>query len=106
MATTTTTTRTTSRTASAALATMTTTTATAAEAPARRASPVPRALRAKVGPLLLESYAFMDSPVFKQKNIERELFDNVEPQLPLTSWYQPTRGEAIDETMSHAPQLM
>ncbi len=104
MATTTTTTRTTSRTASAAAATMTTTTAT--DAPARRASPVPRALRAKVEPLLLESYAFMDSPVYKQKNIERELFDYVEPQLPLTSWYQPTRDEAIDETMSHAPQLM
>jgi RNA polymerase primary sigma factor len=93
MAVTTTTTRTTSRTDPAA-------------APPRRAAPVPRALRAKVEPLLAESYAFMDSPVFKQKNIERELFDYVEPQLPLTSWYQPTRDEAIDETMAHAPQLM
>src|SRR3954454_14550769 len=93
------------------MATMTTTTRTTsrtdpdAQTAARR-SPVPRALRAKVEPLLLESYAFMDSPVFKQKNIERELFDYVEPALPLTSWYQPTRDEAIDETMAHAPQLM
>ncbi len=92
----TTTTRTTSRTAASAAT---------SDATVRRA-PVPRALRAKVEPLLLENYAFMDSPVFKQKNIERELFDYVEPQLPLTSWYQPTRDEAIDETMSHAPQLM
>src|SRR4051794_10582106 len=93
------------------MATMTTTTRTTSrtdpDAPTTaRRSPVPRALRAKVEPLLLESYAFMDSPVFKQKNIERELFDYQEPQLPLTSWYQPTRDEAIDETMSHAPQLM
>jgi len=29
-----------------------------------------------------------------------------EPALPLTSWYQPTRDEVIDETMKHAPQLM
>ena len=92
------------------MATMTTTTRTTSrtdpDAPMARRSPVPRALRAKIEPLLLESYAFMDSPVFKQKNIERELFDYQEPQLPLTSWYQPTRDEAIDETMSHAPQLM
>lgn len=92
------------------MATMTTTTRTTSrtdpDAPMARRAPVPRALRGKVEPLLLESYAFMDSPVFKQKNIERELFDYQEPALPLTSWYQPTRDEAIDETMAHAPQLM
>jgi RNA polymerase sigma factor (sigma-70 family) len=68
---------------------------------------VPRALRQKVEGLLLESYAFMDSPVFAGKSIEKELFDfNAEPQLPMVSWYQPTRDEAVDDTISHAPQLM
>jgi len=70
-------------------------------------APIPRALRQKVEALLAEKYDFMDSPVFKQKNIEKELFDfEVEPRLPLTSWYQPTRDEVIDETMASAPQLM
>jgi RNA polymerase sigma factor (sigma-70 family) len=72
---------------------------------------IPRLLRKQVEPLLEENYAFMDSPIFKQRNIEKSLFafeehKGVEPALPLTSWYQPTRDEAIDETMSHAPQLM
>jgi RNA polymerase primary sigma factor len=68
---------------------------------------IPRAMRQKVEPLLEESYAFMDSPIFQQKNIEKELFDfDAEPQLPLVSWYQPTRDEAVDETMAGAPQLM
>src|SRR5688500_7026454 len=76
-----------------------------------RAEPIPRAMRSRVEPLLEENYAFMDSPIFKQRNLEKSLFafeerDGVEPALPLTSWYQPTRDEAIDETMSHAPQLM
>src|SRR5918993_1846433 len=78
---------------------------------ARRPESIPRAMRQKVEPLLEENYAFMDSPIFKQRSLERSLFafeerDGVEPALPLTSWYQPTRDEAIDETMSHAPQLM
>ena len=61
---------------------------------------IPRAMRHKVEALLEESYAFMDSPVFRQKNIERQLFDfDVEPQLPMTSWYQPTRDEALDQAM-------
>jgi len=55
----------------------------------------------------VENYAFMDSPIFKQKNIEKELFDfEKEPQLPLTSWYQPTRDEAIDSELTSAPTLM
>jgi RNA polymerase primary sigma factor len=71
------------------------------------ATTIPRATRQKVEALLEESYAFMDSPIFQQKNIEKELFDfEIEPQLPLVSWYQPTRDEAVDETMAHAPQLM
>jgi hypothetical protein len=37
----------------------------------------------------------MDSPIFKNRNIERELFtfEVEEPKLPLTSWYQPTRED-------------
>src|SRR5919112_2062992 len=78
---------------------------------ATRSEPIPRAMRARVEALLEENYAFMDSPVFRQRSLEKSLFafeerGGTEPALPLTSWYQPTRDEAIDETMSHAPQLM
>jgi RNA polymerase primary sigma factor len=70
---------------------------------------IPRALRQKVEALLAESYDFMDSPIFRQKNIEKQLFDfedGVEPALPMTAWYQPTRDEALDEAIVGAPQLM
>jgi RNA polymerase primary sigma factor len=70
---------------------------------------VPRGLRARVDPLLVENYAFMDSPVFRRRNIEAELFTfetGNEPALPLTSWYQPTRDEALEQGFSGAPQLM
>jgi len=79
-------------------------------AAARRAAAprVPRVLRGRVEPLLLENYAFMDSPVFRRRGIERDLFtfDAGEPALPLTAWYQPTRDEAIEEGFAGAPQLM
>jgi hypothetical protein len=72
-----------------------------------RLTPVPKSLRQKVEAVLEESYAFMDSPVFQRKDIEAELFNfETEPQLPLVSWYQPTRDEAVDQTISAAPQLM
>jgi RNA polymerase sigma factor (sigma-70 family) len=68
---------------------------------------VPRALRRQVEPLLDQTYAFMDSPIFRRKGIERELFDfEIEPQLPMTSWYQPTRDEAVNVSIAGAPQLM
>jgi len=71
------------------------------------ARPIPRVIRQKVEGLIGESYAFMDSPVFRRKRIEEELFDfEHEPQLPLVSWYQPTRDEAVDQTIAAAPQLM
>jgi len=71
------------------------------------ARPIPRVIRQKVEGLIGESYAFMDSPVFGRKSIEEELFDfEHEPQLPLVSWYQPTRDEAVDQTIAAAPQLM
>jgi RNA polymerase sigma factor (sigma-70 family) len=67
---------------------------------------VPRALRARVEALLAENYAFMESPVFKQRGIEKQLFSfEVEPALPLTSWYQPTREEIADQ-LKGTPQLM
>ncbi len=67
---------------------------------------VPRAMRARVEILLAENYAFMDSPVFKQRGIEKQLFAlEVEPVLPLTSWYQPTREEIADQ-LKGTPQLM
>ncbi len=71
------------------------------------ATPIPRVLRRKVEELLLQNFAFMDSPIFRRKRIEKELFDfEVEPQLPMTSWYQPTRDEAVDVSIAGAPQLM
>src|SRR3569623_212689 len=72
-----------------------------------RATPIPRVMRQKVERLLEEAYPFMDSPIFKQRDIEKQLFNfEVEPQLPMTAWYQPTRDEAVDETIAGAPQLM
>jgi RNA polymerase primary sigma factor len=69
--------------------------------------PVPRAMRKRIEALLLENYAFMDSVMFKQRGIEKELFDfDHEPELPLTTWYQPTRDEAIDQAMAASPTLM
>jgi RNA polymerase sigma factor (sigma-70 family) len=68
---------------------------------------IPRAMRQQAEAIMNESYAFMDSPIFERKDIEKELFTfDKEPQLPMTSWYQPTRDEALDEAMQGAPQLM
>jgi RNA polymerase sigma factor (sigma-70 family) len=70
---------------------------------------VPRELRRRVQALLDENYAFMDSPIFRRKNIEADLFTfehDVEPALPFTSWYQPTRDEALEQGTFAAPQLM
>jgi RNA polymerase primary sigma factor len=48
----------------------------------------------------------MDSIVFRRKHVEKELFRlNPEPELPLTSWYQPTRDDA-PEASTATPQLM
>jgi RNA polymerase primary sigma factor len=74
---------------------------------ATRKGSVPKAVAARVQELLAGNYAFMDSPIFKHKNIERELFtfENEEPKLPLTSWYQPTR-EDLESGQAKTPQLM
>lgn len=72
-----------------------------------RKEAIPRSMRQKVEPLLLETYAFMESVLFKQRGLEKQLFDlDHEPELPMVAWYQPTRDEALDETMQAAPQLM
>jgi RNA polymerase primary sigma factor len=74
---------------------------------APRQQPIPRSLRAAAERLLEQQYPFMDSPIFKRRDIESELFGfDIEPQLPLTSWYQPTRDDATDPSTSGAPQLM
>jgi RNA polymerase primary sigma factor len=74
---------------------------------ATRAAPIPRALRQRVAQLLGENYAFMDSPTFRHKNVERELFTpDAERELPLTSWYQPTRDDAGHDASSSPPHLM
>jgi RNA polymerase primary sigma factor len=68
---------------------------------------IPRVMRQKVEAIMNETYAFMDSPIFERKDIEKELFTfDVEPALPMTSWYQPTRDDALDAAMQGAPQLM
>src|SRR5687768_16925980 len=73
------------------------------------AARVPRALRARAEQVLAESYPFMDSETFKQRGLEQTLFDFTEvggePELPMTSWYQPTREEIADQ-LSGTPQLM
>ena len=67
---------------------------------------IPRATLERVAPYLEATFAFMDSPIFKQKNIEKELFTfDQEPSLPRTRWYQPTR-EDTEGAVTGAPQLM
>jgi len=71
-----------------------------------RSKGVSRIVKARVEALLGENYAFMDSEFFKQRGVEKQLFDfEVEPQLPMTSWYQPTREEIADQ-LTGTPQLM
>jgi len=90
----------------AAIMTLKRTTGNRKQAP-QRAPSVPRALRQRVETLMLENFAFMDSPIFRERNIEKQLFDfDHEPELPMTSWYQPTRDEAVEEGIGSAPQLM
>src|SRR5258705_3942643 len=67
---------------------------------------VPKALREQVDRLLLENFAFMDSPVFRRKPIERDLLEGAaEPQLPPTAWYQPT-WQDLEGVGSNSPKLM
>ncbi|MGD0462273.1 MAG: sigma-70 family RNA polymerase sigma factor [Tepidisphaeraceae bacterium] len=73
----------------------------------RRQSPVPRSIRERVTRLLEENYAYMDSSAFRRKRVEEELFtEDAERELPLTSWYQPTRVDLADLGYGSPPQLM
>jgi RNA polymerase sigma factor (sigma-70 family) len=67
---------------------------------------VPKAIRERVEGLLTENYAFMDSPAFRRKHIEADLFSQSEPTLPRTAWYQPTRDEVNEARSLGTPQLM
>jgi RNA polymerase sigma factor (sigma-70 family) len=69
--------------------------------------PIPRLLRARVDALLQEELDFMDSEQFARKGIEKELFDEDIPRLPLVDWYQPTRDDAFEKAENvSAPTLM
>jgi RNA polymerase primary sigma factor len=71
-----------------------------------RKGSVSKAVAKRVEELLAGNYAYMDSPLFAQKNIEKELFTfDQEPKLPMTSWYQPTREDLEGQHVS-TPQLM
>lgn len=76
--------------------------------PARpSAGRIPRPLRRRAEAVLQHNYPYMDSPIFKQKGIEKQLFDfETEPALPVTSWYQPTRDDLGESPVTGAPQLM
>jgi len=65
-----------------------------------------RELREEVERILADRYDFIDSEEFRRRNIEAELFTgDCEPELPSTSWYQPTADDiAVDLTRS--PHLM
>ena len=71
-----------------------------------RSTPIPKALRAQAEALIAQTYAFMDSEIFRQPGIEKALFEDAEPSLPKVAWYQPTRDEALDASTTGAPQLM
>jgi RNA polymerase sigma factor (sigma-70 family) len=47
----------------------------------------------------------MDSPLFKQRGVEKELFTEPIPELPKTDWYQPTREDVLGDGTA-SPQLM
>jgi len=64
-------------------------------------------MRERIGRLLEENYNYMDSSAFRRKRIEAELFtEDAERELPLTSWYQPTRDDVADFGSGSPPQLM
>ncbi len=72
----------------------------------KRATPIPKAMRAKAEAILLGNYAFMDSPVFLERGLEHKLFSEGEPELPMVAWYQPTRDDVANASANGTPQLM
>ena len=68
---------------------------------------IPRHLRKQAEALVEMNFAFMDSSIFKQIGIEKELFSyDVEPPLPLTGWYQPTREDLLDFVGQVSPRTV
>ena len=84
------------------------TVATKAAAPkVVRTVPVSKELRHQAETILLGKYDFMASQRFTEVGIEKELFGfEHEPELPTTSWYQPTRDDVLESARTSAPQLM
>ena len=70
-----------------------------------RAAPLSKALREQAEQLVAQSYDYMDSPLFHRRNIEKELFNTPDPQLPVISWYQPTREDSVED-IGQVPKLM
>ncbi|HMO26293.1 MAG TPA: sigma-70 family RNA polymerase sigma factor [Tepidisphaeraceae bacterium] len=70
-----------------------------------RAAPIPRALREQVNVILEGKLDYMDSPTFRRKHVEQELFSGYVADLPMVAWYQPTRDEEIEPSAS-TPTLM
>lgn len=71
-----------------------------------KTSSVPRPTAQRINEALNEDFTHMDSPVFRRKNIERELFEEgTAPPLPMVSWYQPTRDDPETPVVGQ-PQLM
>lgn len=66
---------------------------------------IPEGLRERAEEILQTQYAFMDSPLFRQRGVEKELFSEPIPELPKTDWYQPTREDVLNENTA-SPQLM
>ena len=69
--------------------------------------PIPALLLKRAEHCLAIPFEYMDSGQFAQRNIEKELFSyDQEPELPRTSWYQPTRDEERKGVAAQTPQLM
>jgi RNA polymerase primary sigma factor len=66
---------------------------------------IPKALRQQVARLLEENFAYMDSPQFRRRSIQQELFDEALPELPPTRWYQPTAHD-LETELKNSPKLM
>jgi RNA polymerase sigma factor (sigma-70 family) len=64
-------------------------------------------MRERVEQILADDFAYMDSPVFRHKYVEDELFTfDAEPQLPPTAWYQPTSQDLDGKAAPNSPKLM
>lgn len=80
-------------------------TATKTAAKTTPAVRIPSGLRARAEAVLAQPYPYMDSPLFKQRGVEKELFATAIPELPKTDWYQPTREDVLGENTA-SPTLM